>query len=562
MTLAMVTVTGTVLHPDDNTPCHGTLTFTPGSRGLVISSPESRILAGTVNVDLDASGQFTVHLIPTDTANTQPTPNTWNWTVTFNLSDAVMPSFSFALPTTPSTVDLASLARVAPLPGTYIVVPGPAGPAGPTGPAGATGPQGPAGPGAVVDPSIFKLSDYGAVGDGTTNDALAVRNCLNAAVAWAVSSGTYDCTIECGSNAFRFTSPPVKGGSTHGNAVIPIPIVAPTANKVTIRFRGIGSSALPHWQQTNPQRNGTTFICDYQEGMDGTYGECSVVGGPTPQQGYGTAAQLFNNVCVIVDGVSIRTKSNHAGGYISGWDFRGCAEAWFVQGLVSVDQAPPSITFPNGAGWEFGLAMPNPANNALCRIDNLSVEGFTYGAWLSEHTVFQQIQAVYCYDGLTIIGSYEGSGAQQHTLHGVYACVEACTNALLTTTGARCQIDQLDVENISGLHVKTADGTEVGYVGLGGIISNIAVSDPCGLKVVYIDRQPGPFTAPGIPASGTSFRSPAWRDAAVTITGGTVTGIAVDGVTTGLTSGTVIVPSGRHITLTYSVAPSWMWTLL
>jgi hypothetical protein len=41
-----------------------------------------------------------------------------------------------------------------------------------------------------------------------------------------------------------------------------------------------------------------------------------------------------------------------------------------------------------------------------------------------------------------------------------------------------------------------------------------------------------------------------------TITGGTVTAIAVNGVTTGLTSGTVFVPAGGTLTVTYTVAPA------
>ncbi|HUC21032.1 MAG TPA: hypothetical protein VMR98_06110, partial [Candidatus Polarisedimenticolaceae bacterium] len=56
--------------------------------------------------------------------------------------------------------------------------------------------------------------------------------------------------------------------------------------------------------------------------------------------------------------------------------------------------------------------------------------------------------------------------------------------------------------------------------------------------------------------------APIFRDAAVVITAGTVSVIAVDGAVTGLTSGTVIVPSGKTITLTYSAAPTWTWTLL
>jgi hypothetical protein len=43
----------------------------------------------------------------------------------------------------------------------------------------------------------------------------------------------------------------------------------------------------------------------------------------------------------------------------------------------------------------------------------------------------------------------------------------------------------------------------------------------------------------------------------ITISGGTVTVIAVNGVTTGSTSGTFTVPVGGSITVTYSVAPTF-----
>lgn len=43
----------------------------------------------------------------------------------------------------------------------------------------------------------------------------------------------------------------------------------------------------------------------------------------------------------------------------------------------------------------------------------------------------------------------------------------------------------------------------------------------------------------------------------ITISGGTVTAIAISGVSTGSTSGTFTVPAGGSITVTYSVAPSF-----
>ena len=74
-------------------------------------------------------------------------------------------------------------------------------------------------------------------------------------------------------------------------------------------------------------------------------------------------------------------------------------------------------------------------------------------------------------------------------------------------------------------------------------------------------RKPGALTAPALPATGVAG-TPIARDAAVTISGGTVTAIAIDGQTLGVTSGTVYVPAGKTIAVTYSAAPAWKWTLL
>ncbi|KJF18052.1 right-handed parallel beta-helix repeat-containing protein [Acidithrix ferrooxidans] len=69
----------------------------------------------------------------------------------------------------------------------------------------------------------------------------------------------------------------------------------------------------------------------------------------------------------------------------------------------------------------------------------------------------------------------------------------------------------------------------------------------------------GPQTAPTVPASGTALTNPFPFDCNVYTSGGTVTAIAVGGTTTGLTAGSVFVAAGEMITLTYSVAPTWVW---
>lgn len=126
MALSMVTVTGRILQPDNTTPCIGTVCFTPAA-GTLISAGDKRILAGRVVVVLSEDGTFSVQLPATDNAGLQPEPNTWNWTAQFRLGSGGLTPFSFALPASPSTVDLGEVARGAPAPGTYLVIPGPKG---------------------------------------------------------------------------------------------------------------------------------------------------------------------------------------------------------------------------------------------------------------------------------------------------------------------------------------------------------------------------------------------------------------------------------------------------
>lgn len=69
----------------------------------------------------------------------------------------------------------------------------------------------------------------------------------------------------------------------------------------------------------------------------------------------------------------------------------------------------------------------------------------------------------------------------------------------------------------------------------------------------------GSNTPPAVPASTTPLTNPFPFDCNVTITGGTVTVIAINGTATGVTSGSFVVKAGETITITYSVVPTWTW---
>ena len=73
-----------------------------------------------------------------------------------------------------------------------------------------------------------------------------------------------------------------------------------------------------------------------------------------------------------------------------------------------------------------------------------------------------------------------------------------------------------------------------------------------------VTAAPSMFTtAMTLAATGVASLNPNPVPVSVTITGGTVTVIAISGVTTGLTTGTFTVPVGGSITVTYSVAPTF-----
>lgn len=73
-----------------------------------------------------------------------------------------------------------------------------------------------------------------------------------------------------------------------------------------------------------------------------------------------------------------------------------------------------------------------------------------------------------------------------------------------------------------------------------------------------------PATTPAVPASTTPQANNTGQAVAVTIVGGTVTVVSINGVTQTVNgvnqvAGTFVVPAGQSITLTYSVAPTWVW---
>ncbi len=433
-----------------------------------------------------------------------------------------------------------------------------------------------------LSPWQFAVSAYGAKGDGTTDDTAAIKSALAAAYAYAIANNNY---YELIFNSAIYliggaTSTGTLGITGKCKAQIPLHVTATTNAKVTGVWRGTrDASALYHWQQTAVQQSGavlkTTLDASAQYSVTGT--EPSVVGGGIPANGYGGITSVFGNDLIVLDGVTIQTPNDP---HICGFDFRGVAEANVINASVMVNAGGgliSAITLPTQA-WQFGLAMPQTNNNDNCNVQVFSTEGQNYGIVASEHTVIWSLRACYCIAGLVASG---GGTTTPHGMIVYYASCEAGASALNINyneggSPIKIVVKCLDVEAGGAPfgvfnYIQDPNNYGVGEVGM----VNIGASTPrtatfagtpvmnggSGLRIRALDLPLGHITAPSVPASTTALLNGSGAEAAVTVTGGTVTVIAVDGTATGLTAGTVIVPSNKNIALTYSAAPTWNWVL-
>jgi len=403
-----------------------------------------------------------------------------------------------------------------------------------------------------------------------SDDTVAIRTAVASAVTAAQTRGDNYAEVIFTPGVYQLGANPSTSSS--GNAQIPLPVIAATVQKVTLVLRGTrDATALYHWQQTTPQLGGVVFKTTYAGGTTPTqFNEPSVIGGPTPHNGYGGGPDVYSNMLVVIDGIMISASENPQ---VAGFDFRGVAEASVINAAVlarSTVTGAPQVPDNTPGLWAAGLWMPQTGNNDICNIGNYSCEGFVYGLWIEEHTQITSARIIRCFDGLVV----SPSGGAPHANVVDYISIEGCTNSVVTFAAAKIDIACMDIEAGSG-HIIRSLGPELG--GTINIRSNGSSAtsllnamnngttgiQSTGLRVICGDQTTGAVTAPSIPATTVALQNPFWHDAAVAITGGTVSGIAVDGVTQfTATPAIVFVPSGKTITLTYSAAPTWQWTLL
>lgn len=392
-----------------------------------------------------------------------------------------------------------------------------------------------------------------------TDDTSAVQQAINAAAAYTVATNRTGEVLL--SKLYLSSTAPTVGGTYAGNCVLQLPSIPNGAAKVRVSIIGVSKdvSTLPVYQQMVPEASGPGVIYIGPNGTnDATYGPAHVIGTPTLPAIYVTESGNTpgtTNIKVMMD--SVRVIVPFAGG-IGGIDLFSAAQSANYNCSVQALGIVPSggswtrilANGPTTSQWGWGLREPAAGNNAQSYTEQFTCEGLCYGYGPSEHLVAVDIFVAYCVNGFQ---AYSGNGISMvHNAHILSGGAEFCANALGAdvTGGIKIDIDNFRTESV-GKQVLDASSRLQGTIGLrcqgttGQYSSSfINAGTVTGMRIVNMMTTPGPISAPQAPvASGSPWPNYYYRDAWITLSATTITGLTITSQGGGTTVAQAV-PSG------------------
>jgi len=394
-----------------------------------------------------------------------------------------------------------------------------------------------------------------------SDDSAAIVNAISAAKTYA-QANTFKAQVLFQARSYglaTLTTTTAGGSLADQNTLVPIPYpnVNGTTQKLSFELIGAGENAdQQYFDSTIPCMSGTCLVATVA--ASGT--NPSIIGGPYDST---NLSGTWANTKGVIKGISVWA------GFNPGWIAYGLnqlASCW-------VDNCCANVLAPQAAG-QLPIATSIPANgsgvgmwmaaNNDCGAGRFLEMGYYKGVNLSTRNTIEKL-----FTSASVHGAFVQT-VNSNVIHsariGYWAC-QGVTNGI-TSTGTSgtmgLVVDMYDSTSTVTTDLNDPHGTLVGSVNWYHDVSTApTVVAGFAMKITNLRQPPGYWSgAPSVPASATAQQNTAWRDAYVIVTGGTVSDITVDGHSTGLTSGMVIVPSGKTITMTYSVAPTWNWWLL
>jgi hypothetical protein len=406
--------------------------------------------------------------------------------------------------------------------------------------------------------------DYGVIGGA--DDAATLELTIFTAVKAAMNNGSFITEVFLDpTRTYNLTRNPTVGGTIAGlaklgNSQVGFPAVIPEANQhAVIRLTGLGEASCNHWAQPVRQRSGATLKSTVRTAAtDGTYKAPSVLGSPTVQVGSNGLAPNFSNILVAFDGVTITMPKNPG---MIGVDMRGAAQFAARRCLFNVDATSGELsatppTDQNG----IGVYYPSPGNNAVADAQELTIQGYWYGAGIAEHFVCDRALILHCNRALFFNGLQDNSTS--HTSVITYGCFEAVQTVVEMNGNAASPvgltITELDLELIGSSQAHVIDPSNLlrGEIGWNDYTAAVPRLTNGGRNLRIIDRKTArgasSLTVPASAAAGPVV----WRDRRIHIGGGTISAVNVDGLVLPDVPRAFDVPSGRPWSVTYTGSPT------
>jgi hypothetical protein len=256
--------------------------------------------------------------------------------------------------------------------------------------------------------AVAGASTTGTLADWGTDNTAAI-NAANTAAAAYIDANPFGLYAEVifQPGTYLVTSATTKNTTVKCNAQIPLPYRdRATKPKATLSWIGVESAAwFSNGFQTVPPRNGTIIKTTLSaQSYDATYGQPTVVGSYTPEQGAGAASggAHFSNMLFHARGIVIATPRNPS---ISAWDLCGVSQ-------IHLDMCGATADFPltYAAIWSqpgkdsWGLRTPLTTNNAHQFISRFHSCGFEFGVLAGEHLNAQEVAVICNAYGLVVNG--------------------------------------------------------------------------------------------------------------------------------------------------------------
>lgn len=217
-----------------------------------------------------------------------------------------------------------------------------------------------------------KITWFGAIGDGTTNNITAI----NKAVTYVMSLGSYGETIivPVGKFITDYIDIPRYIGET-GNVVFK-PVIFRGEGKPSQLYGTVGSNVMGD--------SGAMLICN------STTSGKSVIRADAP-------TGQFSDISLQIYNLDIRTYNNPIIGGVDGGNAQQMLmrDVQISTNIYSTQASNPTTT------TSYGLVTPNRGNAALTDLQNVSISGYYEGIIVNEHTVGNDLNVTCCKNAMT-----------------------------------------------------------------------------------------------------------------------------------------------------------------